>query len=1307
MLKLKNPIVRNAVLLLLAQTVMAPSWAATQLADRPIAVGASVPGNLSLLLSVEFPTAISVAHVNRTYSSANEYLGYFDPDKCYRYKYEAPGTTVNNYFIPVANTPNHKCDTTASGRWSGNFLNWASTQTIDTFKWALTGGYRVIDDIGLTVLEKAWGSDQGGDGNFPNSVTTGAELPGATPFAATDQLWFRVRGQGNVMKMVVRNDGATADFSPAAAPYNPSTAIVKNTGFYNIFSRVKVCAIPPAGGAADVTSWTGADALPEGGSKEVNCVKYGENFKPEGLIQKYSHNIRYSAFGYLNDSSKSRDGGVLRARQKFVGPKVYVPGSLPVDNPAKEWNTSTGQFMTNPDPADALAMGSGSLAYFGTVSNSGVMNYLNKFGQAAKSYKTYDNVNELFYAAVRYFAKKGNVPEWYSTRTGASSAETAKWADGFPVIATWDDPVQYSCQKNYLLGIGDVNTWADKNLPGSTSSGSEPTKPALVSSDTTIDSVVSTNKVGALESLESGSSVSASLGTAIEGGGRDSAWLMAGLAYYAHTQDLRPDDFKEGSAAKARDQWTTLNTYWVDVMEYQSYQTNNKFYLAAKYGGFKAPSDFNRNTRSTKLEESWWHVPGLVTSTLGAQKRPNNYFSGGQPDLMKSGLESAFKSIASDVEAFTTSSTTSLPQVALTGNKGYSSDFNSESWIGEIKASELKFADAKIDPEKVDKWLFTKELSAQLSGTGWDTARRVVTWNTTTSAAVPFRLSSLSTAQQAALNTGGYFGSAVDDSQNYLNYLRGQRKHEQNSTDADGNKTYRSRAELVGDIVGSKLKPVGRPAYPFSDARNPGYASFKSAWASRPTVVYVGSNDGMMHAVHGDLSTSASGGKELFAYIPSDLFLGPTAPLVDGLAILGKPAYDHRYFVNATPNVFDIDMNRTSGSSSTTPSWRTILVGGLGKGGKSYYAIDVTDPVGMSTGGESVVASKVLWEFKHPDLGFTFGDPAVVKTAKFGWVVLLPSGYNSASGQGHFFMVNPRNGALLAQGSTGVGSSSDDAGLATLNAFVLDSSDGTADAVYGGDLKGNLWRWDITPTTTYAAPLKMATLADSSGTAQPITTRPVIEIHPQTKKRYVMLGTGRFLASSDLNDSQTQSFYAIADGSNRRFNKPANLPPGITFPISKSTLVANADPLVGVSVDWTTKMGWYLDLGKDAASNIGWRVVMDSSTFYGTVSFPSYLTTGSTCKPDGKSRIYGMDYDTGKSQVGAIVESPTTGVKKFEANAFIEDIGTVTDLRFLSIDGKPALISGNNKDQNENIPTSPLGGKSVRRLNWRELQISN
>lgn len=126
-----------------------------------------------------------------------------------------------------------------------------------------------------------------------------------------------------------------------------------------------------------------------------------------------------------------------------------MPSTGLVANPNKEWDETTGVMIQNPDPTDA----SDTAGYFGvTVANSGVLNYLNKFGQLnSNNFKSYDPVSELYYTALRYYKNQGSVDEYY-TKTPAhnsspGSSEKAKWVDGFPVVRSWNDPVQYACQK--------------------------------------------------------------------------------------------------------------------------------------------------------------------------------------------------------------------------------------------------------------------------------------------------------------------------------------------------------------------------------------------------------------------------------------------------------------------------------------------------------------------------------------------------------------------------------------------------------------------------------------------------------------------------------------------------------------------------------------------------------------------------------------------------------------------------------------------------------------------------------------------
>lgn len=1365
---------------------------ATTLADQPVFSTSEVPGNLALALSVEWPTASRTAHVG-DYSSSTNYLGYFDPAKCYLYQVDTTANGVSDvskgdssYFYPAGAATNRTCTGANDNKWSGNFLNWASTATIDPFRWAMTGGRRVVDTATTTILEKAWHGDRG---LFPDRNLTPSAIAGATPFNDATALRVSITNRGFKMRMTttsgaitrpmtaqyfnnislngqatatVTNDTANHNWSDASPVTGVSadsfsvrfsgTYTAPETGNYvfrtisddgvrlwvdtsgrsnfNNGNRridnwtdhgsttddsaaisltagqqfsVRIEYYERSGGAVMQFLWRTpssnntfrpfseggltdndftmrvkvCDSSAAAGGLEANCKAYGANYKPEGLIQKYADKMRFSAFGYLNDSSDQRDGGVLRAKQKFVGPTAPTPGQAPAANARKEWSEVDGTFIRNPDSADASAT---TTATGVTVSDSGVMNYLNKFGQIFPGdYKNHDPVSELYYAVMRYYKHLGNVSAW--SAMGNANAETkTSWVDGFPVITDWDDPIQYSCQRNFVLGIGDIYTHVDKNVAGNTTYRyREPTMPTEVADDNTVNAVTATNRVGALQGL-------GDLGNTNSYSGRDNSAYIAGLAFDANTKDIRPD--VTGRANTIGKQ--TVSTYWVDVLE-QPFQYNNQFYLAAKFGGLdpkKLPANFDPYTFAGTIPLDWWSTNGeTLTDTRAAnltQPRPDNYFAAGQPDTLVRGLTQAFERIVNAIQAYTTSFSLSTLQVAATGSASYASQYDAQDWTGVVSASTISFA-ADGTPSLAAAWNSTDKLATQFAGTGWNTNRRIATWSG--GRGVPFRIANLGTgtgSQAAALDTPYVSG---DDSANYLNYLRGDRSQEKTAT--DGTKPYRLRSKLLGDIVNSKVKPVGPPGSNYSDAVNPGYAAFKTAKASRPTMVYAAANDGMLHAFRGEL-TGTNAGIEQFAYVPSALFNGPSSPAtptVDGLAQLGNPNYLHKYYVDATPEVVDVDFDRAGGSFATTGSdWRSLLVGGLGKGGKSFYAIDVTDPAAMTD--ENLVAGKVLWEFTDVDMGFSYGAPLVLKTRRYGWVVVLTSGYNNRDGNGYLYFVHPETGALLQKVGTGAAAN----GMTHATAFISDLTDGTADAIYVGDLNGQLWRFDVSApagtTTAYPAPTKIALFTDGASTprAQPITSRPLVQIQPSTRKRYVMVGTGQLLDASDINSGTMQSFYAVIDGTANAF-KPADS----TMPVTRSGLTAVTDLTGGTAVPNDSR-GWYLDFGVEGG--IGLRSVASPTAFNGIVAFSSLLTSGDACSPSGQSRVYAVDFNTGRT----VLESGA---------AFVQLGAAVTDLKFVGVDRNVRLISGDVRGDLRNIRFTPPAGTSLRLLNWREVPTAD
>ena len=174
-----------------------------------------------------------------------------------------------------------------------------------------------------------------------------------------------------------------------------------------------------------------------------------------------------------------------------------------------------------------------------------------------------------------------------------------------------------------------------------------------------------------------------------------------------------------------------------------------------------------------------------------------------------------------------------------------------------------------------------------------------------------------------------------------------------------------------------------------------------------------------------------------------------------------------------------------------------------------------------------------------------------------------------------------------------------------------------------------------------------------------------------------------------------------------RVHDVAATPP---YPMTRSSMVNSASPLTGVIFDPATKVGWYEDLGVDASTaagggkpahtgtGIAWRVTSDSTTLAGAIAFAANLPNGDVCSPSGDSRVYGRDYASALSTVK--VDSSATAALL----SFAQIAGNVTDLRYLSVNGKPVLLSGID-GKLKPIDITPLGSLSLRRLNWRELQV--
>jgi len=1141
----------------------APSQA--DISQKPLLLGGgSVPGNLAFVPSVEWPTILSMANLGN-YSAATKLTGYFDSEKCYQYSHDAANADRrNSHFYPVSITTTRSC---GSNLWSGNYLNWAATQTIDPFRSALTGGYRVKDEPEETWLEKARHTGQNASGNRAISGSNTVQSAGPANWS---NLNTRVSGLGNRLRFT----GSGNLNATSATPYNPNDTI-KSDRVYEVYVRVKVC-------DANI-------------GLESNCERYSRGYKPEGLIQQYSDQIRYSVFGYLNDSADLRDGGVLRAQQKFVGPNTRSPGVSGTQiNNAKEWDEVTGVMTRNPDTASASATNA-------EILDSGVINYLNKFGQmTTQNHKSIDPVSELFYTSLRYFKNQGNV----STYTDMTGNYTTRYnlADGFPVITNWNDPIQYACQKNVILGIGDVNTHRDKNLPGATSSSGEPSKPTEVSSDTTVDVVTATAKVGQLEGVDLKQNSS-------DYTGRYNSAYIAGLAYDANTRDLRGDISGK----------QTVSTYWVDVRENEALagRASNQYWLAAKYGGFKVPDNFgDPYTRTEPLETEWWRTSTDMLDTN--YQRPDNFFVASDATNMVESLRKAFAQISNEVQSTTASLATNSTRLE-TDTAVFQSRLDSRFWNGDLLARLV--GNNGVVAENA-AWSAAQKLD-NLPNVN---ARNIFTATPDTTAGtggefianngVNFDWGSLSDSQQALLMLPNDAGAVTGA--NRLAYLRGDRTHE--ITTEDRTKPFRQRGSRLGDIVNSDPQYIHNQDFGYSrlgwgtnGSVGTAYANFRAtnAYKNRTPTVIVGANDGMLHGFDARVSDTPAdnGGKELFAYVPNSVF--------SNLINLTDPAYSHRYYVDGTPRVSDVWIGG---------SWKTMVVGTTGAGGKSVFALDITDPASMN-------ASKVMWEFTHPDMGYTMGQPALVALPNEKFGVIVSSGYHDNAPQnGKVWILDAADGSIIREielPSTGnLGSP-----LASDTNFDM-----VAERVYVADTQGNVWRIDMSdsnpsgwgiPKTLGSKPLFIA--KDSSNNLQAITA-PLSSAFSDKGEHMVFFGTGSFYRNGDNeipNSPSVDSFYGIIDR-----GQPIDGRDNLLEQVVLKEDTVNGNRVRAISKNAIEdQTGWYLDLGwlegTGATGAKGERVTAKATLRSDRVLFTTMTPSNDPCAAGGTSFIMAMNLSSG------------------------------------------------------------------------------
>lgn len=1107
----------------------------------------------------------------------------------------------------------------SSSSWMGSITSYDSKPS----GWPATPAYDKGDTIILSgVQEVLYGFNK-----------KWASAPASGSITCDDSI-FTTGHQSNKSQCFVRNN-TTSENPPA------STSLTSDTFFY---ARVKVCDVDSAGTLLDVRDYG-------------LCSKYSDgntpakpNYKPTGTIQKYSDQLRLAAFGYLMDqasasttgwgSHSARYGGVLRAPMKYVGAKTFdesgIDNTPTGGNTKAEWNSVTGVFNADPDGPTT------------TFAQSGVINYLNKFGRTGGlgRYKGYDPVGELYGEALRYLQGLGPTAEAFSSLTSAMY-------DGFPVTTNWTDPyggtrsssADYSCLKSNILVVGDVNSWdsnrlltrtasASNNLPDFGAWNTIVKKFEAKTSGTYVDGQGVSQNISNPNTANTNSQV----------GANGQQGPLVGAAYWAHTHDIR------GTS------WTTqptlqrpglrVKSFFFDVNENSSSNTTsyrrnqNQYFTAAKYGGFETdPSNTSKNPYNTKGNPFYqddlttankyvWEDTDTRTSRVG---EANTYYL--QSDAR--GVLSAFNDIfarASTAARSIAGGAIQSKNLTQAGDTIYQGTFDTSDWSGDLLAIPVNVSSSNVvSIGTTNTWTAATQLAVL---TAPATSRKIYVGNsgaTQNPVAVAFTWATIEQSLMDSLNKLSPTASADGLGQDRLNFLRGDKSKEGSQ--------FRTRSKLLGDIINSGVVYSGAPTKTINDAD---YSTFYASNKDRTAAVFVGANDGMLHAFNGGT------GDELFAYIPS--WLGSK------LSALTSTTYanNHQSYVDGTPAVAEAQVGS---------AWKTVLVSGTGAGGKGVFALDVTTPA-------SFTASNVLWEFTNADdadLGNITGRPQILKlrtsaygaTPTYKWFAVFGSGVNnyvdsggifSATGNPALFILdlNKTAGSAWALGTNyykitlPVSIANKATGLINFRAALGAAKEVTQ--IFMGDLHGNLWKldfsllgvsdWNMGKLSYFLQgtsnnPIPMFIAKDTAGGVQPITAAPTIVYGPVVDSAYILFGTGKYLESSDKSNTATQSAYMVYDNAKKTLDSsPAST---ATSAISsrlrlKSGSVDTSNGVVTVpaftvgrattNTDTTNpRSGWVFDFPFSKERQISSSTVFGSKIIVGSL-IPGG-SSGSSCSASG------------------------------------------------------------------------------------------
>lgn len=632
-----------------------------------------------------------------------------------------------------------------------------------------------------------------------------------------------------------------------------------------------------------------------------------------------------------------------------------------------------------------------------------------------------------------------------------------------------------------------------------------------------------------------------------------------------------------------------------------------------------------------------------------------------------SGLNAALSSALSDItsKAGSGGAGVASSSTLTSGSSFYQTTYDPKDWRGTIRS-----------------FGFTSTGTVNTSAAQWSTDTTIVpaataptfqSWNTVSNAPITLAFGNFSPAQQTTLNQGLPTGINGND---LVEWSKG--------TNKAGLKV---RSVLLGDIINSPLvlaSPADKTASDLSgDSSYTNYLTTKAANMNASLVV--NANDGFVNVIN------SANGTRRYAYMPSSVL--PSLRLIADTNYVN--GVSHKFLVDGQVGVFD---------AQAGTAWKTLAIGGTGAGGKTFYGLQLFD----ASAGNVI---RALWEISAPvtantsnafnDLGYAYARPEVARLANGRWATFIANGYGSNSGVAALYVLDAMDGSLIRK--IVIDSTETSNGLSSVELRV--NSSNVVQAAYGGDLKGRMWKFDLSATAPESWGVAFAgkpLFTAPGGATQPITAQPLLADNPQGGKQ-VFFGTGKFNETADKTNKDLQAFYSIwdAEGGAGQITVSSLQSQTITGSFSGSS-----GQFLTTSQNETTypgEKGWYLPL---VYNNVltGERVINQASIVLGRVVFTTAsVDTTDPCSSFGTGRLVELDAFNGKMLNYAVID--TTGDRLVDSNDMISSgvifTGGIPTLNFISANGER---KGTTDTSGAVTVIVEKGGGGSRRIMWRQIQ---